>query len=186
MLMATGANAQNTVQVSELNDSYKGAFGRITVGYGFGHAEYQPVTTGETLYPLHLDLIAGKRLGRVAAPYFNIHMNTQLRATAGLSAFQETGMGLGCHFYVLNPNAYFAPELGLEILMLEEAQGNDYTDNMGGYFTLNAGYDHLLFPGFFIGGKLFFTYFMARDIDDSYNQGSGYVLGAAFSVKFGK
>ena len=186
MLIQQSSSAQQQVDVSQFEDSYKGGFFRVNVGITPGNISYTNEFSSESVVPIYFDFGGGKRINKTFAPYFLVYGHVLIKETITLLNFSQSGMSLGSNLYLRNPNGYIAPEIGLAMLMFDMNGGNESTDNLGAKFAFKWGRD------FHIGGKMFFgtniylSYFLTTNSDDNTRKGNGFFYGFNLSVKYGK
>jgi hypothetical protein len=191
--------AQQQVDVSAFEESYKGGFFKVDVGLTMGSISYgndiYPILDGDKIIPLYFDFVAGKRLSRAIAPYILVYGHVLLKETSSLSSLSQAGFNVGSNFYLKNPNAYIAPEIGLALLTMEAyirdnlntiTETNSYSDNMGLKLAVKWGRDFHISGKMFFGTNLYLSYFTAKSNDTESNKGNGFFYGVNFSLKYGK
>ena len=166
----TSVSGQQSVDLSQLDNAYKGPFFKVGFGIANGNAGDYGIT------PLHLDLEAGKRLSRGIAPYFDVHSNFLIKED-NLSSYQETGVGVGINFYSKKATTYLAPEISFSTVNYKTK--SDVSDSYAGVnLTLKSGWD-MHITGHVFGCVEAMLSYIAADW-------KGFLFGANLYLKIGK
>jgi hypothetical protein len=190
-------SAQQQVDVSSLEESYKGGFSRFNIGITPLNFSMTISENAEkesySLVPISFDIIFGRRINRSVAPYFRIGGHVLVKETSNFESFSQAGLNLGLNIYYRDPNTYIAPEIGLAVVNygykiydnLQLVDSRDFS-NIGVDLGLRGGRDWHVSGKFFIGTQLYLAYFYSREMELTYPKGSGFFYGVNLSFKFGK
>ena len=173
-------------------DLYSGGFFRGGVGFARSSFNYGTTYEGVVINPLNVNFDFGKRMSRNFGAYFAMNGNVMLRdislgLTDRLLQWSHAGLHLGVLIYVRGGNSYFAPEVGLDIIFVEDNTAQSNINTLGPGATLKYGYDRHISGKFFVGGQFFISYAYTWDPDtDTPTVANSFLYGAALYIKIGK